>query len=263
MTVFPLPGAIAIPTRGETLFASVSDRIRQELKVVSQTRVDRHALPDAPFILDEQPHVRIRLELRELAKRLLIRRVAPGDEVREARERVAAGRRPRKRDVHAIEQDVGSSFEEMRPALLRQCVGHLEQVDVARGRRRRRRAEVRDAGDAHRRTDRIVHRRIEAAVRELHAQLVDGHARQRRDQVERAGLIAIVQSRPSRHRAESAGVARVRAVHRVRAVSQIESAGPAQVLIRANEHVRRRVAARERSGRNQRPRDTGAPPASR
>src|ERR1043166_5884455 len=65
--------------------------------------------------------------------------------------------------------------------LSRDVVDCLEQIDVARERRKRRRAEVRHTRDVDGGTNSVVDRRIEPAVRELKTRFVESATAERGD----------------------------------------------------------------------------------
>src|ERR1044072_2679123 len=122
--------------------------------------------------------------------------------------------------------------------LSRDVVDCLEQIDVARERRKRRRAEVRHARDVDGWTNSVVDRRIEPAVRELKTRFVECATAKRGDVADLRRLICITQSRTTADRVQSADVARVRGFYVIETVARAELIALVDAMIDAREEIR-------------------------
>src|ERR1044072_4927159 len=114
----------------------------------------------------------------------------------------------------------------------------LEQIDVARERRKRRRAEGRQPRDVDGGTNSVVDRRIEPAVRELKTRFVESATAERGDVADLRCLICITQSRTTADRVQSADAVRVRGFVGVGTVARAELIALVDAMIDAREEIR-------------------------
>ena len=104
-------------------------------------------------------------------------------------------------------------------ALRRDVVDSFEEIDVARERRERRGAKVRDACDIDCRPDFIVDRRIQTAVRVLKARFVQRAAAESGDIADYDRLIGVTQTGAAADGVQSADVARIDGVDVIETVA--------------------------------------------
>ncbi len=139
-------------------------------------------------------------------------------------------------------------------ALRRDVINDFEEVDITRERRNRRGAKVRNAGDVHGRSDFIVDRRIETAVRVLEPRLVQGATAERRYVADDGSLIGIFQTSTATHRIKPADGPRVNGFDVVKTVTRAELVALIDRVIDASEEVRRVETRGNDTGCNKRAR---------
>ncbi len=127
----------------------------------------------------------------------------------------------------------------MLPRLVRNVVHDLVHPVDAPRRAARERAEGRDARNAHRRPDRIGRRRLQIAVRELRARLVDGAGGQNERVARRDAVIDVVQARRCAWRVQRPHAARVVGGHPVQRVTHAELIGAVHLMVDLAERVGR------------------------
>ena len=171
MTVLPSPGAYATPRRGDTLLRVESNRLRQPLQVVADAGVDRQVARGRHSSCANSARFGFDCSSDGHAERLLVLRVDARAGSWPATRTCSCPAAPRERDVDPVVEQIDAGLQQMGAALHRQRVDRLQRRRYRARRRRGGGAEVGDAGDRHRRTDDVVDRRAEPAVRVLRAQL--------------------------------------------------------------------------------------------
>src|SRR5438270_838154 len=120
---------------------------------------------------------------------------------------------------------------------MREIVGCLVEFVVAAGGRSGKRPENGDAGDVHRRAERVGGQSGQIAVRELAAGLVDGARGERRDVADRDSVIGVVESRGSAGRVQRTGAARVAAIDAVETVADAQLFARRELMIDLTQEV--------------------------
>src|SRR5678815_1860188 len=137
-------------------------------------------------------------------------------------------------------------------ALRRDVINGFDEVNVARERRNRRGAEVRNAGDVHCRSYFIVDRRIETTVRVLEPRLVQRATAERRNVADDGSLIGIFQTGTATHRIQPADGPRVDGFDVVKTVTRAELVTLIDRVIDTSKEVRRIETRGNDTGGNKR-----------
>ena len=179
--------------------------------------------------------------------------VCPVQKVRQRGKRVAAADGLGKGDRQAVVQEIRAHPERMRAVLVGDVIDQLVQLVEPPGRRAGKRPERSHSRNGDGRSEGIVDRRLEAAVRDLPAGFIDGARRKSGDVTDGQRLVQIVQSGGG---AQSAGSARVITVDVIQTIAGGELFLLGELVVHFRQEVGIVNRIRKKSGGN--PRSTVA-----